>query len=383
MGSPAVGEAAVAGLSTARGCVASPKRLERSVGAPAVGEAAPHGLPARIRHLGLRLLLVERLESGEQHDQEEKSGIEVDWTSNARHRARSWLNAVQHPLHNQADDGNCGSDARRRRKLAFDDCAAEYLRNFKVTALDKLSILWYDAQSTLLSRVPCPPNNFTMHRRTIMSQKTSLRQVEQKVFRSAFQDGLWDIFIGCFILEFAIGPLLSRSLGDLWSSVVFLPFWAIVFAAIWLIRKYVVTPRIGKVEYGSWRRRRLVQFNVVVFAVLLVAFVLGILSATDFATLPGWIHAARFSLIILIAFSVAAYFLDYACLYIYGILFALSPLVGEWLYVYMKAPHHGFPVTFGTTAGIAILVGLAKFIHLLRDYPHPAEELPSEGAYGD
>jgi hypothetical protein len=216
-----------------------------------------------------------------------------------------------------------------------------------------------------------------------MSQKISLKEAERKAFTSAYQDGLWDIFIGCIILEFAIAPFLSRSLGDFWSSVVFIPFWAIAFLVIWLIRKYVVTPRVGRVKFGSWRRTRLVQFNVIMFAVLLVAFILGILSAMNFATLPGWIHTARFSLIILIGFSVAAYFLNFARLYTYGILFALSPLVGEWLYVYMKVPHHGFPITFGITAGATVLVGLVKFIHLLRDYPLPAEESPSEGAYGD
>ena len=216
-----------------------------------------------------------------------------------------------------------------------------------------------------------------------MSQEISLKEAERKAFTSAYQDGLWDIFIGCVILEFAIAPFLSRSLGDFWSSAVFLPFWAIVFLAIWLIRKYMVTPRVGMVKFGSWRRTRLVQFNVVIFTVLLVAFILGILSAVNFATLPGWIHTARFSLIILVGFGVAAYFLDFTRLYIYGILFALSPLVGEWLYVHMKAPHHGFPITFGITAGATVLVGLVKFIHLLRHYPLPAEESSSGGAYGD
>ena len=216
-----------------------------------------------------------------------------------------------------------------------------------------------------------------------MSQKISLKEAERKAFTSAYQDGLWDIFIGCIVLQFAIAPFLSRSLGDFWSSAVFVPIWAIAFLAIWLIRKFVVAPRAGRVKFGSWRITRLVQFNLVIFAVLLVGFILGILSARNIAALPGWVITARFSLIILIGFSVAAYFLHFTRLYIYGILFALSPLAGEWLYVNYKVPHHGYPITFGITAGTIILVGLVKFIQFLREHPLPAGETPSEGMYVD
>ena len=215
-----------------------------------------------------------------------------------------------------------------------------------------------------------------------MPQQISLKEAERKTFTSAYQDGLWDILIGCFILEFAIAPFLSRSLGDLWASAVFLPFWALVYLAIWLIRKYVVTPRVGVVKFGAWRRTRLTRFTVIMLVVNLVAFVLGMLAAANFAILPSWAPVACLSLIMLAGCSAAAYLLDFTRLYTYGILFALSPLVGEWLYVHVKAPHHGFPITFGITAGTAILIGLVKFILLLRDYPLPAEASPSQGACG-
>lgn len=207
-----------------------------------------------------------------------------------------------------------------------------------------------------------------------MSQNINLKEIERKAFRSYFDDGLWDIFIGCIVLMFAVGPFLSRRLGDFWSSAVFIPFWALVYLAIRLVRKYVVTPRIGVVKFGPWRTAKLLKFNVVIFVVLLVGLVLGILSARSYAE-PGWIYTARFGLIILVGFSVAAYFLDFTRLYLYGALIALSPLVGEWLYVQVKAPHHGYPITFGTTAGIIILTGLVQFIRCLRDY-----RLPMEGA---
>jgi len=211
-----------------------------------------------------------------------------------------------------------------------------------------------------------------------MSEKISLKEAERKVFRSAFQDGLVEIMLGCVVLMFAIAPFLSPYLGDFWSSAVFLPFWAGVFCLLWLVRRQVVRPRVGVVEFGAWRRTRLLRFNVVMVVACIVALILGILSALSFGAVPGWMHTARFSLIILIGFCVTAYFLDFAGLYLYGVLIALAPLLGEGLYVYLGALHHGYPITFGLTAGFLILVGLIKLVKLLRTYPLPDERVPLE-----
>jgi hypothetical protein len=211
-----------------------------------------------------------------------------------------------------------------------------------------------------------------------MSQKISLKEAERKAFTSTFQDGLWDIFIGCFLLQFSIGPFLGPTLGDFWSSVVFLPFFALVFLVIWFVKKYVIAPRVGIVKFGQWRVTRMIRFNVGMVLALTVSLLLGILSLVQFGSIPGWIHTARFSLIFLITFCAAAYFLDFTRLYIYGVLIALSPLIGEVLYVYLKVSHHGFPITFGITAGLIILTGLVLFVRFLQDYPLPTDQPATE-----
>jgi len=42
-----------------------------------------------------------------------------------------------------------------------------------------------------------------------MSQTINLKELERKAWRSVFQDGLWDIFLGLLLLAMAIGALLS------------------------------------------------------------------------------------------------------------------------------------------------------------------------------
>jgi len=213
-----------------------------------------------------------------------------------------------------------------------------------------------------------------------MSQQISLKGAEKKAFRATINDGLWDILLGCFFLTFGIVPFLSTSLGDFWSSAVFLPFWLIVLLVIKLLRKYVVTPRIGVVKFGQARKAKLRKFTIVMLIVNAIALILGFAAVMSFGIVPGQIYTIIMGLILLIGFSIAAYFLDVSRLYFYGLLVGLAFLVGEWLWAHGYASHHGFPITFGTTAGIMILVGLAVFVRLLRDNPVPIEGIPSEEA---
>ena len=211
-----------------------------------------------------------------------------------------------------------------------------------------------------------------------MSHDINLEAAERKVFKSAFQDGLLEIMLGSIVLMFAIGPFLSPYLGDFWSSAVFLPFWATVFALLWVVRRHVVRPRLGRVEFGAWRKARLLRFNLLMLVVNIVAFALGLLAASSFGLLPGWANTVAFSLIVLLGFCAAAWFLNFPALYLYGLLIALAFPVGEGLYLYLGIPHHGYPVAFGFTAGLFILVGLFKLLRLVRAYPLPDDRVPLE-----
>jgi hypothetical protein len=233
-----------------------------------------------------------------------------------------------------------------------------------------------------------------------MSEEISLKKVERKVFLTATQDGLLDIFMGCIFLVFAIAPFLSSSLGDFWSSVVFVPFWGIIMLGIWLVRKHVVRPRVGVVQFGSFRKNRLRKFNWVMLIVNVIAFGLGTwvcmyyFLTPHFSDVPflkrffnheillmsGPPTSVFFGLICLTMLSLAAYFLHSHRFYVYGLLVGLSPLVGEWLWRRGSAPHHGFPITFGVSAGIMIVTGLLIFIRLLSRNPIPTEDTSEEKA---
>jgi len=88
----------------------------------------------------------------------------------------------------------------------------------------------------------------------------------------------------------------------------------------------------------------------------------------------GYTVSIGFSVMNLILFTAAGYMLDFSFLYVYGILIALALPVGEWLYQNAGFSHHGFPVVFGTLAGIMFARGLYKFITLVKETPLQVEE---------
>jgi len=202
-----------------------------------------------------------------------------------------------------------------------------------------------------------------------MQTPISLKSAERQAFQSTFADGLWDVFIGCFALQFAIAPLLSETLGDFWSSAIFLPFWGLVYLAIWLVRKHVLAPRLGTVSFGKARRAKMRKFSMVMVAVNALVLLVGFLLALNFNQIPGFGIASLFSLLLLASFSLAAWLLDFPRLYVYGLLLFVAPLLGEWLYANLGFSHHGYPVVFGIAAGLIILTGLVNFLRVLSNHP--------------
>lgn len=206
-----------------------------------------------------------------------------------------------------------------------------------------------------------------------MSSNKTLKDADRKLFTTYFNDGLVDIFLATFVLMFAVGPFLSVPLGDFWGVAVFLPFWGLVYLVLRYLRRRYVTPRLGSVNWGDMRKRKLrtgsmimLVLNVIFLVFGMVAFVLPIQS--------GYVSSIRFGVMILILFSTAGYFFDFTMLYLYGTLIAVAMPVGEWLYQNAGFPHHGYPVIFGVASGIMLVRGLVKFIGLLRETPPQAEE---------
>jgi MFS family permease len=214
-----------------------------------------------------------------------------------------------------------------------------------------------------------------------MITNMNLKELERKAFRSTFQDGLWDIFIGFLFTQFAIAPILGElGWGDFWSSAVLFPIYMIVLAVVMLLKKYVVTPRLGMVQFNKKRKSKFKKLILMTNIILVIGVIAGVFFV-DLSNLNiKWLFPATFSLILLVGFSATAYLLDITRFYIYGAINCLAIIVGELLFRFAGASHHGFPVAFGVTSSIMIIVGIVLLIKFIRKYPKPDEDLNLEGA---
>jgi hypothetical protein len=202
-----------------------------------------------------------------------------------------------------------------------------------------------------------------------MANSPSLRILERDLFKASIQDGILDIQLGLLLLMFVLPIYLSPFLGDFWSSVVFLPAWFAVLIGFRVYRRSVVQPRVGKIQYGKYRTKRLKRFNIIILVVNLIALGIGILSFFQTKVLSGWAVSARFSIIMLIGFSLAGFMLEVPRIYVYGILIAAAPLMGEYLYQNHGFSHHGLPAVFGFLSASITITGLVILVRLLRKYP--------------
>ena len=195
-----------------------------------------------------------------------------------------------------------------------------------------------------------------------MVEDISLKEIQRKVYMTFFQDGLWDIFLGLFILGWGLAIL---------TDLAYLPGVTFIglYFAIWGIKKRLTYPRIGYARFSETSRRRITtKFIILGVAVLLVGVMVAVLWGTR--TRPQWL-ADYFPLIfngILAAIvCFVAYWARVKRFYGYAVLIFLGAVFHLWL---------GIEWEFGFigAGGIILLTGLGVLIIFLRKYPKMVEE---------
>jgi len=199
-----------------------------------------------------------------------------------------------------------------------------------------------------------------------MMPEVNLKKIQRKVYMTYFEDGVWDIFLGLFLLGWGLS-LLTKAV--YLSGALFIG----LYFTIWGVKKWITYPRTGYVKFRvTGRQRARTRFIILITAVLLLGVVMLLLMMMDVK--PRWLSdyfPLLFNGILSVIVCFVAYWARVYRFYLYAILIFLAGVVHQWLGVEWE---YGL---IGAGAVIA-LIGLGLLISFLRKYPRTVEGVPNE-----
>ena len=206
-----------------------------------------------------------------------------------------------------------------------------------------------------------------------------IKSLEKKVYRSFFEDGFWDIFIGMLLLGFGLTwtriffdifePLDIMLISIIWNTITFLIYY--------LGKKFITIPRIGIVKFGQKRKARQKKLKIFLLINVLfgcVVFILTFFGLLDFLAMGGSLTPLLIGLIAYtFPFTIIAYFLEFNRLYIYALMGGFSFFLSDIIYSILGSPLDSI-IGFGVPGGIIVVIGLIFFIKFLLKYPKPKKD---------
>lgn len=207
-----------------------------------------------------------------------------------------------------------------------------------------------------------------------MTKAIDLKAIERKAWRSFFQDGLWDIYLGLLLIALGVNAYISTYAGvsEGTSLLILVGLEIGAMLVLWVGKRFITAPRIGRATFGKKRKRRLTIVRLLLGLSVLFGLLMFVVAVMAMEQPPAWlvpeiVFPAAWSINALVLFSLGAYFLEFKRLYLHGVLFALPVPVDFYLMVV-----HDIKIAywaFGIAGLIGVVVGLVVFFRFLRDYP--------------
>ncbi|MBN1313627.1 MAG: hypothetical protein JXB30_19650 [Anaerolineae bacterium] len=208
-----------------------------------------------------------------------------------------------------------------------------------------------------------------------MSEKVSLKELEGKAWRSVFQDGMWDIFLGLLLVAMAVNAWMSDSgLAENIRTGVYIGLEIVAMGVLWAGKRFITVPRMGRVKFGKGRRSRKLWVTLVVGLSALLGVVVFQITQTmgnsvSFQSAMRTFFPAFWAAGCIVFFSLGAYLLDFSRLYLIGILYALPVPTDHLLHRLFGLDLSS--LAFGLPGLTAVVMGLVVMIRFMREYPIP------------
>jgi len=188
-----------------------------------------------------------------------------------------------------------------------------------------------------------------------MQIDADLKKIQRKVYISYFQDGLWDILLGVFLVGWGLMIIFDfvAVMGGVWVA-----FYFIVLG----LKKWLTYPRAGYIKITEARRQ---QMRMVILGVVLFLLGLSVFALFSVATRPAWLSEyfmLLFGTMMAVVIAMLGYWWKVTRWYAYAVLLFLAAASHQWLDVPLN-------LTFTVPGGVIVLCGLVLLVRFLRRYP--------------
>lgn len=217
-----------------------------------------------------------------------------------------------------------------------------------------------------------------------MTNQLNLKEIERKAFRSTYQDGLLDIYLGLVVMFMSVFMYRPSSGYSPQNIFMMLGAFVVAFLLYWAGKKFITLPRMGQVRFGAIRKQKNTTLGLILGLVILVQVgIVGLTAAGRLIPTLGEQLAAFFGArnaeILLVAavgslfvgpsMLLMAYFTDYP----HGYAIAILMSVAVFLMIYSNQPV--FSILIG---GMIVVLGLISLVSFLRKYPLPDQDSAHE-----
>lgn len=214
-----------------------------------------------------------------------------------------------------------------------------------------------------------------------MESSINLKKLEQKSFAAAFQDGLWDLFLGIMALLMAFSAWTNiMNTETLTIRLLSYGILALDVIGFIVIKWRIITPRAGQVRYNAPRMKKMRVMTVILAAVVNLTFLVSLLSGwTGLIDIPMDIpNGSLFvGFLILVVFCLLGFTMSFYRLIFYGLLMGLAEPLSQYLEIHHQMEMASF-WAWCIPGLIMTVIGLYLFIRFMRTNPLP-EKRPQQG----
>ena len=197
----------------------------------------------------------------------------------------------------------------------------------------------------------------------MIENRSLLKEIERRAYRSIFADGIYDIQFGLIFLVFAFIGILEAIGVSRFIGYALLPIPLII---PWLGKRFITIPRMGEVEFGEKRKKRKLIILIIAAVVLFLTLplIIMIISQNQMGAL-GWKLIAIFAAPL---FVLTVYTTDFPRLYIYAALLFASAAEAEFLLSSIGSPLNVI-LSFGLPGLIITAIGISFLINYVKTHP--------------